>query len=104
MLRRACSVASIGNIFHFRAGLDRLLAANRDRISFSATAIDLSDSDIVYIAADVPTDDEGESDLAAITALIDRISLHLGDGAVLVVLCQVRQALHTPFQPCQTIV
>ena len=89
MLRRACSVASIGNIFHFRAGLDRLLAANRDRISFSATASDLCDSDIAYISADVPTDDEGESDLAEITALIDRISLHLGDGAVLVVLCQV---------------
>ena len=69
--------------------LDRLLAANRDRISFSATASDLCNSDIVCIAADVPADDEGESDLAEITALIDRISLHLGDGAVLVVLCQV---------------
>jgi UDPglucose 6-dehydrogenase len=70
--------------------LDRLVAANQDRISSSATATDLSDCDIVFIAADVPTDDEGASELAAITALIDRISLHIGDGAVLVVLGQVR--------------
>jgi UDPglucose 6-dehydrogenase len=60
--------------------LDRLLAANRDRISFSATASDLSDCDIVYIAADVPTDDEGASDLPAITARPNRPDLTSSRG------------------------
>jgi hypothetical protein len=70
--------------------LDRLLAAKRDRISFTATASDLSDCDIVYIAADVPTDDEGASDLAAISARLNRPDLTSSrDHAVLVVLCQV---------------
>jgi len=71
--------------------LDRLLAANRDRISFSAPASDLSDCDIVYIAAVVPTDDKGASDLAAISARPNRPDLTSSqDHAVLVVLCQVR--------------
>jgi UDP-N-acetyl-D-mannosaminuronate dehydrogenase len=43
-----------------------LLAANRDRISFTATARDLASCDVVYIAADAPTDDEAKSDLAPI--------------------------------------
>src|SRR5690348_14429143 len=50
--------------------LDRLLAANRDRISFSSRASDLAGCDLVYIAADAPTDDEGESDLGPIAQLI----------------------------------
>jgi UDPglucose 6-dehydrogenase len=70
-------------------GLNRLLATNRDRIRFSATLSDLSGCDVVYIAADVPTDDEGDSDLTPISALVDRVSQHLRDNTVLVVLCQV---------------
>ena len=60
--------------------LDRLLAAKRDRISFTATASDLSDCDIVYIAADVPTDDKGASDLAAISARPNRPDLTSSRG------------------------
>jgi len=70
-------------------GLDQLLATNQDRIRFSATLSDLSGSDVVYIAADVPTDDEAHSDLTPISALVDRVSQHLRDNTVLVVLCQV---------------
>jgi UDPglucose 6-dehydrogenase len=70
-------------------GLDRLLATNQDRIRFSATLGDLSGCDVVYIAADVPTDDEAHSDLTPISALVDRVSQHLRDDTVLVVLCQV---------------
>jgi UDPglucose 6-dehydrogenase len=69
--------------------LDQLLAANLERVCFSAVASDLAGCDVLYIAADVPTDDEGHSDLAPIMALVDRVSRHLRDGAVLVVLCQV---------------
>ena len=70
-------------------GLDALLAANRDRIGFSASLRELSRCDVVYVAADVPTDDEAESDLAPIVTLIEDVSRHLRDDAVLVLLCQV---------------
>jgi UDPglucose 6-dehydrogenase len=70
-------------------GIDMLLAANRDRIGFGAVLHELSRCDVVYVAADVPTDDEAQSDLAPIAALIERISRHLRDDAVLVLLSQV---------------
>src|SRR5262245_52655363 len=52
--------------------LDQLLAANPEHISFSSRSADLACCDVVYIAADAPTDDEGESDLAPIAGLISR--------------------------------
>jgi len=70
-------------------GLDELLAANRRRIAFTAAAGDLAGCDVVYIAADVPTDDEAKSDLAPIAALIGAVAAQLRETAVLVVLCQV---------------
>jgi UDPglucose 6-dehydrogenase len=69
--------------------LDALLAANRERIAFTGDAAEVRNCDVVYIAADVPTDDEAKSDLAPIARLIDRIARHLNRNAVLVVLCQV---------------
>jgi UDPglucose 6-dehydrogenase len=69
--------------------LDRFLVANRNRIRFSSAPSDVSRCDVVYIAADVPTDDAGDSDLIPIAALVDGVSRHLRDDAVLVVLCQV---------------
>jgi UDPglucose 6-dehydrogenase len=44
---------------------------------------------VVYIAADVPTDDQGQSDLSGIRALIDTVAAGLGRDAILVILCQV---------------
>jgi UDPglucose 6-dehydrogenase len=70
-------------------GLDELHAAHRDRIGFTAEAGDLNRCDVVYIAADVPTDDGGKSELAPILALIERVSPNLCDTAILVILCQV---------------
>lgn len=70
-------------------GLDELLADGRQRLSFGADASELRGCDIVYIAADVPTDDSGKSDLAPIETLIRRVAGQLRDDAVLVVLCQV---------------
>ena len=69
--------------------LDRLATQHRERIVFTAECGDLARCDVVYIAADVPTDDQAKSDLAPITALIERASRQLRDDAVLVVLCQV---------------
>jgi UDPglucose 6-dehydrogenase len=70
-------------------GLDELRAAAGPLLSFGADAAELRRCDIVYIAADVPTDDSGGSDLVPITALIGQVARHLGDDAVLVILCQV---------------
>jgi UDPglucose 6-dehydrogenase len=70
-------------------GLSELLEKNSDKIMFSNTQADLKSCDIVYIAADVPTNDKGQSDLRGIRALIDTVSLNLNPKAVLVILCQV---------------
>ena len=70
-------------------GLADMLAANGERQSFSADPGALAACDVVYISVDVPTDDEGRSDLSAIEALIAEVVPHLGPQAILVVLCQV---------------
>jgi len=70
-------------------GLDALVSSERPRIVFTADAAALSRCDVVYISADVPTDDAAASDLAPIRGLIARVAPRLGERAVLVVLCQV---------------
>jgi UDPglucose 6-dehydrogenase len=70
-------------------GLDDLVSSNSDRLSFTTNATDLSRCDVVYIAADVPTDDSAKSDLSPIHTLIDQVAANLRDDAVMVVLCQV---------------
>lgn len=70
-------------------GLQELIAKNRDRIRCSAEPAVLRDCRIVYIACDVPTDDQGGSDLSGIQELIDLVSAHMARDAILVVLCQV---------------
>jgi UDPglucose 6-dehydrogenase len=70
-------------------GLMELVAANRSRIAYTSTLADLKACDIVYIAIDVPTNDEAKSDLAPVRKLIADVSANLNDAAVLVVLCQV---------------
>lgn len=70
-------------------GLEQLIRANDEHQTFTADWTDLSGADVVYIAADVPTDDRGLSDLSRIEALIQQTLNHLHPDAVLVVLCQV---------------
>ena len=70
-------------------GLDDLFTAHRSSMTFSSDTEILSACDVVYVAFDVPTDDEGRSDLGPIEALLDGIAPVLRDDAILVVLCQV---------------
>jgi UDPglucose 6-dehydrogenase len=70
-------------------GLDALVAENASRLSFTADTTGLQHCDIVYISADVPTDDEARSDLTPIRNLIGTVAAALRNDAVLVVLCQV---------------
>jgi len=69
--------------------LDDYFRDNRARLSFTSDADALAACDVVYISADVSTDDDAQSDLTPITALIERVAPRLKPDAVLVILCQV---------------
>ncbi len=69
--------------------LPELLAKNEGRLSFTRTADGLAGCDIVCVAADVPTNDAGLSDLKPVRMLIDVVEEALASHALLVVLSQV---------------
>lgn len=69
--------------------LDDLLVKHRSKITFTADADALARCDVVYVAPDVPTDDEGRSDLGGINALLDIVEPAIRADAVLVILSQV---------------
>ncbi len=73
----------------FEPGLREMLDANGPAQKFSAVFSDLGACDVVYIAPDVPTDNDGGSDLGGIAGLIERVIPHLSETAILVILCQV---------------
>lgn len=70
-------------------GLKDQLRDHATCITYTSRYDALTVCDLVYIAPDVPTDDEGRSDLGPIRSLIESVSARLGPNAVLVVLCQV---------------
>ena len=70
-------------------GLDDLLREHRRRIAFSAESARLAECDVIYVAPDVPTDDQGSSDLAALETLLSLVLASAAPGAVVVVLSQV---------------
>jgi UDPglucose 6-dehydrogenase len=69
-------------------GLPELFAANAARLRFTADPSDLGACDVVYISCDVPTDDDGGSDLAPVLDLAVRTAAVLRSDATLVILCQ----------------
>ena len=69
--------------------LDALVAKNRARLTFTADPAALAGCDVVYVAPDVATDDQGRSDLSTIDGLLDLAFAHARADAVLVVLSQV---------------
>lgn len=69
--------------------LDDMVRANAGRLRYTSDAKDLAACDMVYIAADVPTDDDAKSDLTPIRKLITAVAAHLNPKALLIVLCQV---------------
>jgi UDPglucose 6-dehydrogenase len=80
---------SAGDLPVSEPDLDDIIRANGSRQTYTAEVAALNRCDVVYIAADVPTDDSGQSDLSGICKLIDTVAAVLGHEAVLVVLCQV---------------
>ena len=70
-------------------GLEDILRQRASQASFTSSAGDLSQCDIVYISADVVTDEDGRSDLTHVRSLINLALRALAIRAVLVVMCQV---------------
>lgn len=69
--------------------LDELVRKNTDQLHFTANPADLKNCDVVYIAPDVATDDQGRSDLDVINGLLDTVFDTARTDAVLIVLSQV---------------
>jgi UDPglucose 6-dehydrogenase len=70
-------------------GLREIYSAQHSAFEYSVDPTVLRRADIVFISADVPTDDQGRSDLQRTRALIATACANLKAGATLVVLCQV---------------
>jgi len=69
--------------------LTDLVSQCSERLQFTDDLTQLTRCDLVFIACDVPTDDQGTSNLNVIDQLIDKVSPQLSDAATLVVLSQV---------------
>jgi UDPglucose 6-dehydrogenase len=73
-------------------GLPELIANHKHALVLTADVAALRECDVVYVAVDVPTDDQGRSDLAPIGAMVEHVRSQLGPSAVLVILSQVPPA------------
>ena len=77
-----------------------LISRHKDNLTFMGDAATLGQCDVVYVAVDVPTDSQGQSDLTPVKAMVARIWPHLKATALLVILSQVppgfTRALHLP--------
>src|SRR5580704_6912406 len=69
--------------------LPELIASNGARQSYTADVADIDRCDVVYVAPDIATDDEGRSDASELGALIDLVGPMLRSDAIFVVLSQV---------------
>lgn len=70
-------------------GLDEIVAQHRDRLRFSSALASLSECDVVYVSLDVPTDDQGISDLDGIDRLLVALRSIVRPDAGTVILSQV---------------
>jgi UDPglucose 6-dehydrogenase len=69
--------------------LDDLVDKNSSRLRFTSESADLQSCDVIYVAPDVATDEQGQSDLQTINYLLDVVSEAARSDAVIVVLSQV---------------
>ena len=102
--RRAYPPLGAAGLPVLEPGLDDLIAQQCASDSVSPRARPISAScDVVYVAPDIPTDDQGRSDVAAIHGLIDDVAADARPEAVMVVLSQVppgfTRALQAPVPP-----
>lgn len=84
-----CARLTKGELPVIEPDLAELRTKNTGHLTFTADVQALKRCDVVYVAPDVPTDDEGKSDLAGIDALLTKVQEGLRPDAILVVLSQV---------------
>lgn len=70
-------------------GLVEALRAHGAKAHYTSDRDDLARCEVVYISADVATDDRGASDLVPIERLIQTVAASMAPRSVLVILCQV---------------
>lgn len=76
----------------FEPGLDKAIqgAIKAGRLRFSEDiASSVSGADVVYIAFDTPVDEQDQPDLSPINGAYDKIMLHMGEGALVIISSQV---------------
>ncbi len=88
-----CEGVEIGKLPVLEPQLPELLSANRERISFTSEGSKLGGCDLIYLSLDLPTDEENKSDLSGLRQLMNQVMIHVGRGAVLVLLSQVPPGL-----------
>lgn len=86
---RICDSLREGQLPIFEPDLPELLEGSRSQITFTDDPGEFSKCQLIFLSADVATDEENSSDLAPLRALIDQVSAHLSSGTVLVVMSQV---------------
>src|SRR5689334_12582506 len=84
-----CARLAKGELPVLEPDLSELRTKKAARLTFAADVQALKRCDVVYVAPDVPTDDEGKSDLSGIDALLGKVQEGLRSDAILVVLSQV---------------
>ena len=69
--------------------LEKLVIKNKLKIQFTSNIERLKSCDVVYVAPDVSTDDEGQSDLLTISTLLEAVFDATESKTVIVILSQV---------------
>lgn len=86
----------VGSLPVIEPDLPETLAKNADRIAYTSTVTALAECDVVYVAPDVATDDQGGSDLSTLISLLELVDPHLSESCVQVILSQVPPGFTRP--------
>lgn len=74
----------------FEPGLPEMLAANRDRLTFSTDMADATASaEAIFVAVGTPARENGRSDLSYVTEAVSRLAPHLKAGQVVAMMSTV---------------
>lgn len=84
-----CESLNNGQPPFFEPELAELLKANQSRINFTTDAARLKDCGVIYFALDIPTEDDGTSNLAPLESLLEKVIALAAPETRLVVLSQV---------------
>lgn len=87
--RSLCEMLSEGKTPISEPGLSDLLAGSRLTMRFTTDPAALGECDVIYLSADVRTDEDSRSDLSAVSQLAETVVEQARAGASIVVLSQV---------------